>query len=349
MMTTVVKRVGCSVALLSLWLAVSPGLVSPQTKEWPKSIIIWGGAIGSGMNATGTGMVTIINKYLHVKGVAEAGGLSKGIYSLRDKSVEFSFSGSDQAYYASRGLEEYKPHGKTNIAMMFSCAVTPSAFVVRADSAFKKLSDLKNKKIMLSSQINLSIGRIGEFILGAEGMTKKDFKADFPMGMTKDAAYALIENRIDVFHCMFTPRGKPSWAEEINLQVPLRIFSAEEKNLEAALKEHPFYRKGTLSAGDYRNMVGNKDLISAALPHQFLCRPDLPEDFVYEVTKTILEHVAEISSFHPDALSHLENPLALAVVPFHSGAIKYYKEKKLWTPALEDKQQKLLKEMSAAR
>jgi len=65
--------------------------------------------------------------------------------------------------------------------------------------------------------------------------------------------------------------------------------------------------------------------------------------------KVIFENVERLSTLHAEAMPYLSDPLVTSLAPYHPGAIKYYKEKGLWTPELDDIQQKLLKEMGASQ
>jgi TRAP-type uncharacterized transport system substrate-binding protein len=66
-------------------------------------------------------------------------------------------------------------------------------------------------------------------------------------------------------------------------------------------------------------------------------------DVVYGVVKAIFDNTDEFADTHPAAkywsLKH--KPVSLAV-PYHEGAIKYFKEKGLWTEAADAYQKKLL-------
>jgi hypothetical protein len=76
----------------------------------------------------------------------------------------------------------------------------------------------------------------------------------------------------------------------------------------------------------------------------FLTRPDMSDDTVYKVTKAIVENVALGKTYHRD-LAHwnVKNSLTNVQLPFHPGAVRYYKDKGVWTAALEATQKRLLK------
>jgi len=65
--------------------------------------------------------------------------------------------------------------------------------------------------------------------------------------------------------------------------------------------------------------------------------------------KAIFNHVDELLPVHPIAKIWAENPLPMEPVPYHAGAIKNYKEKKIWVEALENKQKQLLVELGGER
>jgi len=64
---------------------------------------------------------------------------------------------------------------------------------------------------------------------------------------------------------------------------------------------------------------------------------------VYQVTKAIFDNLPEWNSVHPIAKQWtLARATQVFVAPYHPGAIRYYKEKGVWTDALEAKQQAFL-------
>jgi TRAP transporter TAXI family solute receptor len=339
-------KVVCLVALASLLVVLLPA--QAPAKEWPKAITIAAGAPGGGVFTIGTGMASLITKYLKVKTNAESGLFGKNVVLLHNGDVDFGMAQSDLAYDAARGLGNYKQYGKMKLRLMFSGSVPPAAFVVKADSGIKTVTDLKGKTVMATMVNNSTFTLCGDLILKSAGMTRKDLK-DIPFSGPKAGRDALAEGRVKSFIVLVPTVGKTAWVEELNMQIPIRFITGEEKALEAIIAESPFARKATLYAKYYGEIVNNKDLVSIGTTHNFLCRPALPDDLVYEVMKVFYGHLEELYAFHLEAKPYLANPLDVAVLPYHPGAIKYYKEKGLWTSKLEETQKKLLKELGASR
>jgi hypothetical protein len=138
--------------------------------------------------------------------------------------------------------------------------------------------------------------------------------------------------------------------QELNTEVPIRIVGVPEDKLNVVLPKYPYFAKGTLSAKIYGDMIDGKDMVGAGLVDVMLCTGDLPEDLIYEAMKAVFNHVNELLPVHPIVKVWVENPVAgTPVLPYHVGAVKYYKEKKMWTDALESKQKQLLAELGAQK
>ena len=69
----------------------------------------------------------------------------------------------------------------------------------------------------------------------------------------------------------------------------------------------------------------------------------LDADLVYKLMDTLYSHLDELHAVHPRAKQYvLANATKSATVPFHDGAIKFYKEKGVWTPELDKIQERNL-------
>jgi uncharacterized protein len=71
-----------------------------------------------------------------------------------------------------------------------------------------------------------------------------------------------------------------------------------------------------------------------AQPNFLAVRDDVPEDVVYQITKTMYENLAFLNSIHAatKAMS-LDRATSGLPLPLHPGALKYYKEAGVNVPA----------------
>jgi hypothetical protein len=69
----------------------------------------------------------------------------------------------------------------------------------------------------------------------------------------------------------------------------------------------------------------------------------MSEDVAYALTKLFHDHFEEFVKMAPVAQNYnLKSVLESSYLPFHPGAVKYYKEKGVWTAETDAKQKLLL-------
>jgi TRAP transporter TAXI family solute receptor len=323
--------------------------VRSASPDWPKTMSFPSGRVGTSVYAVVVGMSELITKYTGVKTVPEAGSTSKNLILLQRKMVELALGFNDSAYFAARGLNEFKEFGKVNVRLLFSNSVpTPVAFITRRDANIRTVSDLRGKNVMCIYPPSSTFTMGANMLFEAVGMSPADVKAMSFSG-NQEGSTALKERRVAAYIHVQTITSVIPFVQELNTEVPVRLVGVPEDKLNAILPKHPYVNKGTLLAKIYGDMVDNKDLVSAGVIDNMLCRGDLPDDLVCEVMKAVFDHVEELLPIHPVAKVWVANPLASAVLPFHAGAVRYYKEKKLWTDDMEKKQKQLLAEVGASK
>jgi TRAP transporter TAXI family solute receptor len=340
---TRVVRITLLVLLMAVWML--PCWSSAQTTEMPKSMVIVDGRAATSTFAFITGIAELIKKHVGIKTVPEAGTMGRNILLLHKKEAEFALTNNDRNYVAVRGEDEYKQFGKMNVRLMFSSSNSPPfCFVTRRDANIKSVSDLKGKKVMCLYPGNPAFTKGADLHFEAVGMSRKDVQVISFSGH-EEGDMALKERRISAYiHPMPITSVMP-YLQELGFDVPIRLLAAPKDKLDAILPKYPYFRQDTVPAKIYGDLVDQKDMVSIGVAETMVTQTALPEELVYKVMKAIFEHLPELTQYTPITKIWTGDPLASAVLPYHPGAIRFYKEKKLWTDDLEKKQQQLLAEV----
>ncbi len=331
--------------LLLMAICMAPCLSRAQTADMPKSMVIVDGRAATSTFAFITGIAELIKKYIGIKTVPEAGTMGRNILLLHKKEAELALTNNDRNYFAARGEDEYKQFGKMNIRLMFSSSnCPPFCFVTRRDANIRSVTDLKGKRVMCVYPGNPAFTKGADLHFEAVGMTRKDVQAVSFSGH-EEGDMALRERRIAAYiHPMPITSVMP-YLQELNMEVPIRLVAAPKDKLDAIMSKYPYFRQDTVPAKIYGDLVDQKDMVSIGVAETVVTQTGLPEELIYKVMKAIFEHLPELTNYTPITKVWTGDPLASAVMPYHPGAIKFYKEKKMWTDDLEKKQQQLLAEV----
>ncbi len=213
------------------------------------------------------------------------------------------------------------------------------------DVGVKKMSDLKGKRIAFvrgapALNANMAAG------LAFGGLTWADVKrVDFPGwkqavdGVINGQADAVIAstNSPHIQRLAASPRGQ--------------MHPAYPHNDEAAWKraraQMPIWNKRKVSVG-----ISLKDNMQGAVPYEgtgfpypiYVTYGDRSEDFIYALTKAVVSKHAEITAALKNADGYgIDRQILKWVMPYHPGAIKYYKEIGAWTAEHDANNAALLK------
>jgi len=106
----------------------------------------------------------------------------------------------------------------------------------------------------------------------------------------------------------------------------VRVLDFSDKELERLHKAYPVWNRYVVKAGTYPGQ--EKDIRTVAQPNFLACRPDLPEETVYLITKTIYENLPFLHNIHKATMAmSLQRATVGLPVPLHPGAAKFYREK----------------------
>jgi hypothetical protein len=94
----------------------------------------------------------------------------------------------------------------------------------------------------------------------------------------------------------------------------------------------PELSDSTIPKGTYKQLA--EDHKTVGVYNFGIAHKDLPDDLVYEITKAVLENNAQMVKGHAAAKETVvQNWDRNTFLPFHPGAVRYYKEKGINIPA----------------
>jgi TRAP transporter TAXI family solute receptor len=149
-------------------------------------------------------------------------------------------------------------------------------------------------------------------------------------GQASDMAANLQDGLIDAFpFCAGVPIAAYSELETTN---KVRFFTYTDDEIKKLQQAMPELSNSVIPKGTYKQQT--EDHRTVGVYNFGIAHKDLPESLVYAITKTVLENNPQMVKGHAAAKETLiENWNRNTFLPFHPGAVRYYKEKGINLPA----------------
>jgi TRAP transporter TAXI family solute receptor len=312
-------------------------------KALPKTISIATHPLGSMFNIIGTAAASVINNHTPIRATVKPMTGPVAWYPLLEtKEVDLGVENNWDAEKGYLGESAYEKLSKGKGFPVRLLAITiPNSIslVVASDSGITKISDLKGKRVA-GNFPTPSLQAQTEGILANGGLSFADVKV-VPVASPPDGVRAVIEGRADASGT--ATLGMPV-IEELNARrgarfLPLDPSPAAVKRTKA---KYPGYLT-KVAPGPGKTGI-DKEMYLWGYDIYLVCREDLPEEVVYEITRALWENYKDFAPVHtllkdwtPDKFVTKE-----ALIPYHPGAIKFYREKGVWTKEMETLQKELL-------
>lgn len=262
---------------------------------------------------------------------------------LRENKVHFSANGIGGSYLAQEGLYEFgaKEWGPQPVrALMLNISDQLLSVVAAKDAGVKTIADLKGKRVAWvigAPSLNQNITAI----LAFAGLTWNDVqRVDF--GGFGAAMDGIINNQVDAaFSSSISGKAYQIAKSPRGLAYPV-ITHADKAGWARLQKVAPFYLPfmGTEGA----ELSKDKPAESAAYPYPILMSYASQEaGLVYAMTRAMVETFDLYQGAAPGNSGWSVKRQNFAwVIPYHDGAIRYWKEAGLWKAEHQAHNDKLL-------
>ncbi len=219
--------------------------------------------------------------------------------------------------------------------------VGPPNFVgllVRKDSGMKDIADLKGKVVAdfstFPAVFSLTLANLYN-----GGLTLDDVRTN-PVTEVVAGVKAVQEKRVDASTCAV---GMGAVAEADNL-VGVRFLrnSMDPARVKAGQRCTPGAYTAIVKAGTAAGVA--EDTPIWGVPFAVMVTTRMPDDVAYKLVETWWTYYKEYAAVHPMLKEWTPEKFVSknTVVPYHNGAIRFYKEKGVWTPEMEKVQNQVL-------
>ncbi len=312
---------------------------SPSPSEAAESLIIATATTGGTYYPVGVAIGTLISVKLaksdQITATAiNSAGSGENVQMLKNKECHMAILQSLFGLNAYKGEGPYEGKAVKDFRSVSMLWENVEHFTVLSKHAKTgTIEDLKGlgEKFSIGKRGSGTEGS-GRTILAALGMDpEKEMTLEFLA--YNPSAQAMMDGRIAG---MNTPAGPPVAAvTQLFAQMgaeKVKVLDFTEEQLAMVQEKFPIWNRFVVKAGTYPGQ--ENDIQTISQPNFLAARPDLSEETVYKITKTIYENLPFLHGIHKATMAmSLERAISGLPVPLHPGAAKYYQEQGIEIPA----------------
>ena len=206
-----------------------------------------------------------------------------------------------------------------------------TAFFVRKDAPMRTVADLKGKKVALGYSAMRTIDVLSRAMLASGGLTEKDVQAILVPNVVRSAD-DFLSGAADMFFFAF---GAPKVREVDATVGGIRVLEIAEGGMEAARKISPYGY--LLDANPGPVFIGvEKTMKVYSFDNVLLTSAKVPDAFIQKVIETLEQNKADLVAVQPVLREFSGAGLYKKYdMPYHPGALKYFKEHNVEAKALQ--------------
>ncbi len=312
--------------LKALTLAACALVAMPAAAQEKVNLSIGTGGTGGVYYPLGGGMANVLSKY--VPGMAATaevtGGSVANLQLIGTGKPYIGLSMTDAALDAYRGVDKFKDK-KVELRTLAILYPNRMHVVSIEGTGVNSIKDLKGKRVSTGSPGSAT--EVMAFrVIEAAGLDKdKDMRRE-RLGVA-ESVNAIKDKKIDAF---FWVGGLPTAAVTDLAATPgvkIKMIDHAETVGPMNKKYGNLYVEDVIPKETYSGMTADNK--QATVMNILVTHANMSDQTAYNIVKTIFEKQPELVAVHKEAMNiKFENQKAAASpVPFHPGALKYFKEK----------------------
>lgn len=295
------------------------GTAQAEREDWPQNFTVGTASQGGTYFVYGSGWANLVADQLGVSGGGEVtGGPTQNLALVQSGDVAFGLTTMGPAADAVEGKSPLAPGVKMdNVCALFPMYETPFSIAALSSSGITSISEIPDGARIGFGPAASTSDTYFPAILEALGVNFERRN-----GGWSDLGGQLQDGLLDV---VAFAAGIPIPAvSQLEVQTDVNIIEFTEEEQQQVLDKFPV-SAFSIPASTYTTL--DHDARAVSMWNFAIGACDLPEDFVYEVTKVTMENNDKMQSIHRSAATSVpENIKYNTVLPFHPGAARWYEE-----------------------
>jgi uncharacterized protein len=194
--------------------------------------------------------------------------------------------------------------------------------VVPRTSAIRNVRDLRDKRVSVGSPAS-GTQIVARLVIEGHGMKYAEMKSE---ALSFAEAVERIQTRS--LDAGFVVASYPvSAVSEMNAAVGVRLIAVEPQVVDRIRSDYPFMKPMLIPAGTYRGQDG--DVNTLGVDNILVCREDLPEELVYQLTRVLFESLGALAASDPAARLIDPEQGPTTPIPLHPGAARFYRAREI--------------------
>ena len=301
------------------------GPATNKSDALPRTAAIGTNPAGTGAHAIASALAAVASKATPIAAkVQPYNGPNAWMPLLENGEIEMGIINILDSHMAATGTGNYKSAYPS--VRVISGGVFPftAGLIVRDKSDIKQIGDLKGKRVAWDYGGHAINQTWQDAVMETAGLKPSDV-AQVRVSNLNDGIRNVPEGKVDA---SFTAVGI-GVIEEANAMEPIRFLSMP--NTDAGSKILARYGASVVKSGPGTGIKGDTYVIG--YPLQLVSSAKVSDKTVATLLKAWWDHLAEIQTIHPLLKRWTKETQAITnfTVPYHSGAVRFYKEVGLWT------------------
>ena len=323
------NRVQFARRLVPLLLVLAVACGGPSSGGSPTRLSIATGGTGGVFYPYGGGVAKVLSAKLPgVEATAEVTAASvDNLKFLKQGTSDIAFTMADVAQDGLTGKDAFKDFGTVPVRALAVLYPAYTHLVVRGDSGIDSIAGLKGKVVSMGPA-GAGSAVLGARILAAAGLDPaRDIR---PNNLSvAQAVDAMKDGKVDAF---FWNGGVPTSAVLDLMHSP--GVTAKMLALDGVLPAlDKAYGEGVYFVASIPKAIYDlpADVPVVAVSNLLVVAATMPENLAHDITKVLFEEQPTLAAIHPQARElALETAIRGATIPYHPGAIRYYRERGAW-------------------